>query len=1100
MSSLTDLEHAPTEAMEPLFGVIPMAQEFYLFFFFGLGFVVFKAPYFQKRLRGLNAGFLGLGTQKVLHEEKLCSIEKLRSDFKKRDFEEVLAGWPLLKEYTVEALSIAVTSLIALGRPDDVGMFVAKTAANLPHLKAHLHKMIAALLSPPCEVRRQHIAEALRSIADEALSVLNVSAVEVLGLSLARVNDKARVESILGFLKRQGTNPSASLLKQLSRTFLESNNLDASLGYLRQVLASGTEVPHDLILSIVRVSTEAAISEDPSTLGGKPKAWDALDALQGTAIHSDAASLFMEWAARQTPADVAMAERAEKLLRAQGPLPPPAFDALVRMHASSAGDQAKAIACFDELVSSLQGGPSEGSLVSMISSCMEAQNWGLAEHIVDWARSQERCTMPIFSATLRVFAAAKQFKKICSLYEAVTADGLSIDAALLEQLPKFAAEAGRSELAHSLSRKTKNPDALNYVSLMQACGKDGKVWQALDMLRDLQQQGEVDTTTFNCALDVCVSCEDADAAEAVFKEMKACGKIDAVSYNIMLKRHVGEGRSPRGADNLLQDMRQSGLKPNTATYNTLLGAAIGHGDFGRALRTLDLMESSGQGVDAYTISILFKGFKRDRQSVDICIIDRGLALIQKYAVKVDEVLANAALEAIAAQRDMGRLTQALETFKQRGFAVSKCSMYTYGMLIKAYAQTQDIDEVWRLWNEVIHVKDLEPSEQLYSQMVDALVSNNCFNDALQLFEEMKATHSERLNSQGFAVAYNSIIHGFAQRKECAKALECYEEMKEHGTKMCLVILNTLIDACSRVGDMDSAAHVFRDMVELQCVPDLITYSTLIKGYCICGDLDQAMELFALMKKKGIVPDAIVFNSLLDGCAKNQMTGLCEQLVQDMEDAGVSPSNYSASILIKLYGRCKDLDAAFKVMNEMPKKYGFRANAAVYTCLMQACIANDRMQAAMDLRMRMQRERVFCDEKTYSTLLRGALRANSVEFCVQLIDAALSQSGTRGGPRYLLDEDLVKSVLVLTQRRGYWESHGQDLLERLQAAGVRAQFPSTAEQRHGVGGGNRGDFRPRGDRQHHNGSRNYGSGNNADRFQKRSGPPARGPWRPQASQS
>merc|ERR1719207_239857 len=169
-----------------------------------------------------------------------------------------------------------------------------------------------------------------------------------------------------------------------------------------------------------------------------------------------------------------------------------------------------------------------------------------------------------------------------------------------------------------------------------------------------------------------------------------------------------------------------------------------------------------------------------------------------------------------------------------------------------------------------------------------------------------------------------IIRGFAQRKNCTQALRCYEEMKANGTKVSLVVLNTLIDACSRVGDMDNAARLFQEMLDIQCVPDLITYSTLSKGYCVNGDLDQALQLFSLMRKKGIRPDAIVFNSLLDGCSKKQMPSLCEQVIRDMEEAGVVPSNYSASILIKLYGRCKDLDAAFRVVDEMPKKYGFQA--------------------------------------------------------------------------------------------------------------------------------------------------------------------------------
>jgi pentatricopeptide repeat protein len=490
-------------------------------------------------------------------------------------------------------------------------------------------------------------------------------------------------------------------------------------------------------------------------------------------------------------------------------------------------------------------------------------------------------------------------------------------------------------------------------------------------------------------------------------------------------------------------MQACALRPNVATYNSLISGAVASDDFARAWRTVDMMETSkgGPGVDAYTMSILFKGYKGKRHVMDAESFDRALALIQRYNVKVDEVLVNVTLEACVSLRDPGRLASTLNAFKRSGWAMPKqCAMHTYATLIKAYGQSHQLGQAWKIWQDVTETRGLVASEQLYGQMIDVLVTNGRLDDALSLFREMKKVHAEHLNSQGFAVAYAMIIKGFAQRKECAKALECYAEMREQEAKVGLVVFNTLIDACSRVGDMDAAARLFRDMIDAECGPDLITYSTLIKGYCIRGELDQAMELFALMRRKGIRPDAIVFNSLLDGCAKKLMPGLCEQVVRDMEEAGVAPSNYSASILIKLYGRCKDVNAAFRVVDEMPRKHGFRPNTAVYTCLMSTCIANNRLDQAMELRVRMIGEGTHPDEKTYSTLLRGALRAGSVERCVLLVDAALDQD--QGGRR-LLDEELVQSVLILVQKRRAWEEYGRALQARLQETGLPAvaQWPS-----------------------------------------------------------
>jgi pentatricopeptide repeat protein len=201
-------------------------------------------------------------------------------------------------------------------------------------------------------------------------------------------------------------------------------------------------------------------------------------------------------------------------------------------------------------------------------------------------------------------------------------------------------------------------------------------------------------------------------------------------------------------------------------------------------------------------------------------------------------------------------------------------------------------------------------------------------------------------------------------------------------------------------------------------------------------MDQGMQLFMLMRKKGIVPDAVVFNSLLDGCAKRQMRTMCDQVIRDMQEAGIKPSNHTVSILVKLYGRCRDLESAFQCFEDMPRENGFKANAAVYTCLMSACIANNQLDRALALRQQMIKERVVLDQKTYSTLLRGALRVSNVEVAVDLIHAGLDQKG-----RDVLEQDLVQNVIFLISRRGQFEHHGRALVGRLRENGIEVSCPN-----------------------------------------------------------
>lgn len=1018
----------------------PMSQECYLLCFFCLGFALFRTEALQRQLR-----WKGVKDGVTTVDQKTCitlrSLEFLQEEFRLGRHEAVLDAWPNLECYTSAALALVVKALIALGRAEEVGIFLTKVVGRMPQLKATLHETLATVAAAATDgIRQELVTLALTDILHEMSGELDVTSLELLLSVFARLNDEARVGVVMKRLSALGLAAKPEALCFVVDGFLLRKNLDAALGYLQQLMLSVGQAPCQLLVSAVRVASEFASSEEIESGLAQPRVWDVFRLLDGAKMPDEAAVAFLKWSLQQAPVDISMADSIEENLNRSGSLPASALEVMVRIHASPNGSHPKARSCFDELVKRSHNGGvvTEGALVGMILACGSAKFTSLAEHILAWARSNNLCSMPVFSAAVKVLAAAKQPDRVCDLYEAVAEEGLTPDEILSSQLIKLAAQAGRTDLARKLFEDARSPNAQNYLSMIRACGQEGDAAQAIQILDDLCIRGEADTQAYNCALDVCVSCGDATLAGNLFEDMKRSGSVDVVSHNILLKLHVGEGGSWKKAVALLDEMRGGGFEPNTATYNSLLTGLLANGDFPKAWRTIDLMESSGAVIDAHTISILFRGFRKGKIASPEGV-DRVLALIRKHNVRIDDVLVNAALEACIGLRDHRRLQGVLEAFQRAGWSIPKnATMQTYGMLVKAHGQCGNLDMVWRIWREVKLDRSLVPSDTLYGQMLDVLVSNECLDDALELFAEMKRVHRETLDSQGVVVAYAMIIRGFAQRKECARALALYEEMKAAGAQGSLVMFNTLIDACGRVGDMDSAARLFREMVEAECVPDLITYSTLIKGYCIRGELDQAMQLFALMRRKGIRPDAIVFNSLLDGCARKEMPSLCEQVVSDMEEAGVAPSNHSASILIKLYGRIHDVDAAFRVLDELPLRYSFRPNTAVFTCLMATCAANGRLDLAMGILPRMKAEGCWPDEKTYSTLLRSTLRAGSVEQCELVVNAALDDGGRR-----CLDAELAQSVLLLAHRRNLWAVHGQPLLERIRAAGIWAQSPFEA---------------------------------------------------------
>merc|ERR1719171_3285143 len=299
-------------------------------------------------------------------------------------------------------------------------------------------------------------------------------------------------------------------------------------------------------------------------------------------------------------------------------------------------------------------------------------------------------------------------------------------------------------------------------------------------------------------------------------------------------------------------------------------------------------------------------------------------------------------------------------------------------------------------------------------MIEALVRCGETEKAWDLIHEQgtcqDAEHGVGLNT----VIYSSVLKGFATAKNIDKVFAVHEEMQQRGIPCNTIIYNTMLDACAKCYDMSRSEQVLEAMRDASVVPDIVTYSTIVKGHCIEGNIDKALAVLKEMRAhKSIEPDEIMYNSFLDGCAKQHRVDEALTALEEMQAVGIRPSNFTVSILVKLLGRVRRLNQAFAMMEDLSKRYGFKPNIQVYTCLMQACIQNRKLDRAIALHDTMVSAGCSPDEKMYTGLVRGCLQLHAPQKAADVARAAYQLPGSTLAlsKKYMKPAGVERQVMV-----------------------------------------------------------------------------------------
>lgn len=886
------------------------------------------------------------------------------------------------------------------------------------HLQKHSrvlarHNTVHMLLDATAQAGRPDLAEDLASAMEQRLGMAtDVRGKEILLGAFASTGDEKKVGHLLADL---GTEATARAYSLIIKGLLKSSKVSAATAYLLEMQERGQEVPQRAVVELCK----AAISR-----GSVPETLEKLaDRVQLPA--DSVPPLLSDCAARE---DFETARQVERLVRERNlPFTHASFESLLKLHAKA--DDCYGVQLFEEMQ---QRGfhASEGLCGCVLAKCAESQNLRLAEHVVAHLRSRSAMTLSTYKTLMKVYACGGQYEKACDLYEELQKENIEPDAVMYGCLVKFAVKCGRTALSRSLFEKAGGGYVQNYMWLIRSAGQDGNVKRALELLQQLeaQQPQGLDIMVYNCALDACVINGEMERAQELLGEMQKSFSLNLITYNTLMKGHCARGDYQK-AFRVFRNMEEAGIVPDSASFNCLISTAVTAGNMQQVWSLLAEMDRRSVRVDQYTVSILMKASRKCSDPRDA---DRALSVLDRAGVHVcqDEVLFNTVLDACIHRRQKARLAKAIETYGEaKGM---KPSVRTYGLLIKACSILKMPQRCWELWSEMVDHRKLTPNDITLSCMLDALIEARHIEEALALFQEWKPKVAYN------TVIYSTLIKGFASAGDAERAMQAYRDMRAEGVQMNLVAYTALIDSQARSGNVEQASKLLRCMEEDGCQPNTITYSNIVKGYCISGDLGEALRMFQEMLDRGLAADTVIFNTLLDGCVRHSHFELADRLLADMGKYHVHPSNFTVSIVVKMWGKRRDLDKAFEaVRSSLREPNKLNVDPLVGACLVGACIHNRSIDRALEAFEEIKGwGRSDCpDVNTYGSLICGLARHGRCQQAVDLTDEATSLPGAGREP---LGREPMRQLFKALAVHGRAKDLGLPLAARLRQRGVQVE--------------------------------------------------------------
>ncbi|KAG6876645.1 hypothetical protein C0992_012191 [Termitomyces sp. T32_za158] len=379
---------------------------------------------------------------------------------------------------------------------------------------------------------------------------------------------------------------------------------------------------------------------------------------------------------------------------------------------------------------------------------------------------------------------------------------------------------------------------------------------------------------------------------------------------------------------IFDDMVAVGIKPNTDVFNRLIKAqnACTSDYLWQVLRKMDELQVT---PDSTTFQYII---------VRLTSVDNMELAIQFYhSMKtyevVPDILTMKALVVHVARAGYPRLALDLITdFETR--SLRRLDHTFFMPCLIASAEALYLDGVIKCWRQIVHVFNLFPGEGVCLGVLNTAARHghpDLATDALRVLKSLNIDWQEH--------HFSPLIEAFCHQKQFQEAIRVLDIMRTEGIDPVPETASALLEALASTEAIDSVWDIADEMVREGRKVDIIVLQVLISASVKHGDLQRAIGAYKSLAEYGATADVVIFNSLLQGCVVASHRDLGNLLLDDMKAAQVKPDDKTYETFILLCLTQDDYEDAFFYLEEM-KTAGFHPGYNVYSKIIRKCLTTD----------------------------------------------------------------------------------------------------------------------------------------------------------------